>query len=163
VAVAVETTVTPEVIATAMARAIPALGSPLEGQWSMWINDAVRAINRRAAKLDVDTATLDPDDVDFVVREAVVEQVKHPDDATQVAISVDDGSVSKSYRSGRGRVTIIDEWWELLGLVPPSDGAFSVDMAAPAMGAHTPWCDLYFRGATCSCGVSLAGFPIWEP
>lgn len=108
--------VTPATIAAALARTAPDSGSPTEAQWSMWIADATRAITRRAEKRGIDPATLDTDDVDYVVREAVVEQIKHPDDATQVAISVDDGSVSKSFRSGKGRVTILDEWWGLLGL-----------------------------------------------
>jgi hypothetical protein len=81
-------------------------------------------INARATELD---KTPDPDRMDYVVREAVVAQVKRPDDVTQVTVSVDDGQTSKSYRSGKGRVTILDEWWTLLGLTDP-DGAFSIDL-----------------------------------
>ena len=40
-------------------------------------------------------------------------------------------------------------------------GAFSVDTAGTA-SLHLPWCDLYFGGATCSCGVDIAGYPIFE-
>lgn len=39
--------------------------------------------------------------------------------------------------------------------------AFSID-TAPAGSDHLPWCDLYFGGATCSCGADLAGYPIYE-
>lgn len=40
-------------------------------------------------------------------------------------------------------------------------GAFSVD-TAPSGLLHLPWCDLYFGGTTCSCGVDIAGYPIFE-
>ena len=90
--------------------------------------------------------------------------VRRPDDATQVAISADDGSVSRTYRSSAGRVEIRDEWWELLS---PSveTGAFSIRPYGSGMGAagHAPWCDLMFGGSTCSCGYALAGYPMYEP
>ena len=41
--------------------------------------------------------------------------------------------------------------------------AFSFDtLPAGALGAHLPWCDLNMGGLTCSCGVNLAGYPIFE-
>lgn len=40
--------------------------------------------------------------------------------------------------------------------------AFAVD-TAPASGGHPPWCSLMFGGTTCSCGVSIAREPIYEP
>lgn len=40
--------------------------------------------------------------------------------------------------------------------------AFSIDTAPTTGGDHLPWCDLYFGGATCSCGVDIAGYPIFE-
>lgn len=43
-----------------------------------------------------------------------------------------------------------------------SSGAFSIDTASSLSGLHLPWCDLYFGGTTCSCGVALAGYPIYE-
>src|SRR6185437_5191069 len=112
---AVTCTVTPAMIATALGVDAPATDSAQSNQWRMWIDDAVMLINARATKLDVE-----PDEakVNYVVREAVLAHVKRPDDATQVTISVDDGSSSKTYRSGKGRVTILDEWWDLLGLTP---------------------------------------------
>ena len=98
--------------------------------------------------------------LDYVVREAVVSHIKRPDDATQVTIAVDDGSSSRSYQSGKGRVTILDEWWTLLGLVEPS-GAFSIDMVGGS-SVHLPWCSLMFGANYCSCGVDIAGVPIFE-
>lgn len=157
--------VTPATIATALGVAAPEPDSPKDDQWAMWIGDATRMITRRAAKLGVDVATIDPDDMDYVIREAVVEHARHPEDSTQVSVAIDDGSLSKSYRSGGGRVRIIDEWWELLGLGDPaSSGAFTINTApcATDLSAHPPFCSLYFGGTVCSCGVALAGYPIYE-
>lgn len=43
--------------------------------------------------------------------------------------------------------------------------AFSIDTASTmTLAGHAPYCDLYFGGATCSCGYSLTGVaPIYEP
>lgn len=149
--------VTPANIATAMGVAAPESGSVTEQQWQMWIDDAVMLIDARAGQLGVN-----PDEakLDYVVREAVVAHVRRPDDATQVTISVDDGQTSKSYRSGRGRVSIIDEWWVLLGLTEP-DGAFAFDMA-PNVSVHLDWCALSLGATYCSCGVDISGYPIYE-
>jgi len=119
--------VTPETIAEALGRTTPTAGDPVLAQWNMWIADAVRAIQRRADKLSIDVASLDVDDVDYVVREAVTDHIKHPDDATQVAVAIDDGNVSRTYRSGRGRVTILPEWWELLFPTTATRRAFEID------------------------------------
>lgn len=39
--------------------------------------------------------------------------------------------------------------------------AFSVD-SAPSVARHLPWCNLMFGAAYCSCGVDIAGRPIFE-
>lgn len=148
--------VTAETIAIALGRTAPAADSLEHEQWEMWISDALMLINARLG----DVSALDQNKVDYVVREAVVHHIKHPDDATQVSVSVDDGSVAKTYRTARGRITILDEWWELLS-PKASSGAFSI-MPSKSCSAHLPWCDLMFGGATCSCGVDLAGYPIFE-
>ena len=150
--------VTPSIIAVALGVAAPEPGSITEQQWDLWISDAEMLIEVRRSALGV--ATIDAAKVDYVVREAVVAHVKKPDDATQVTVSVDDGSTSKSYRSGKGRVTILDEWWVLLGLTD-AKGAFALDMAGTT-SAHLPWCALYFGATYCSCGVDIAGEPIFE-
>ena len=151
-------TVTTETIATALGVAVPEPDSVTEKQWNMWITDARMLIDVRIAEL----SATPPDEVkiDYVVREAVVAQVRRPDDATQVTIQVDDGSTSKTYRSSAGRVTIRDEWWVLLGLTQPS-GAFSID-TAPSGSGHLLWCSYYFGATYCSCGYDLAGSPIYE-
>lgn len=153
------TTVTPAKIAIAVGTAAPEAGSVTEQQWQMWIDDAVMLIDTRAATLNV-TAPLDQAKLDYVVREAVVAHVKRPEDATQVTVSVDDAATSKTYKSGKGRVTILDEWWLLLGLTDPA-GAFAFDMV-PSGAPHLPWCSLAFGAVYCSCGVDIAGVPIFE-
>ena len=153
------TTVTPAKIAIAVGTAAPEAGSVTEKQWQMWIDDAVMLIDTRAAALNV-TAPLDQAKLDYVVREAVVAHVKRPEDATQVTVSVDDAATSKTYKSGKGRVTILDEWWLLLGLTDPA-GAFAFDMV-PSGSPHLPWCSLAFGAVYCSCGVDIAGVPIFE-
>ena len=150
--------VTPSIIAVALGVAAPEPDSVTEQQWSMWIADAEMLIEMRRLNLGLDVP--DETKIDYVVREAVVAHVKKPDDATQVTVSVDDASTSKSYRSGKGRVYILDEWWVLLGLTDPK-GAFALDMAGIA-SVHLPWCSLAFGAVYCSCGVDIAGEPIYE-
>lgn len=150
--------VTPANIAIALGVTAPDSDSTTFKQWSMWISDAEMLIETRRIALEVDP--IDEAKVDYVVREAVVAQVKRPDDATQVTIAVDDASTSKTYKSGKGRVTILDEWWTLLGLTDPS-GAFAINMV-PTASAHLPWCALSMGANYCSCGVDIAGVPIYE-
>lgn len=151
--------VTPDDIAVGLGQAAPQPDSITDKQWKQWIDDAEMLIDLRVAKLDVDP----PSELvrDYVVRESVISHVRKPDDATQVTVSVDDASTSKTYHSGRGRPTITDEWWLMLGLVEVSSGAFSVDMLGVA-SVHLPWCSLYFGATYCSCGVDIAGTPIFE-
>lgn len=42
-----------------------------------------------------------------------------------------------------------------------SGGAFTVDTAPPLTGAHAAWCSMRFGAAYCSCGVDIAGVPIF--
>lgn len=118
------------------------------------------------ARIDALNPAIPPDQikVDYVIREAVVAHVRRPDAATQVTVSANDTSVSKTYKMARGRVQIIDDWWALLGLTS-TGGAFAVDtLGDVGLGAHPPWCSLYFDSTSnCSCGVALAGWPMYEP
>ena len=151
-------TVTPAMLAVALGQTAPLAGSVTEQQWEMWIDDAEMLIEARRTTLGAEV----PDEakLDYVIRQAVVAQIKRPDDATQVTIAVDDGSSSRSYQSSKGRIEILDEWWALLGLVE-SSGAFSIDMLG-ASSAHLPWCSLSMGALYCSCGVDIAGVPIYE-
>lgn len=158
---ALSTTITPAKIAVAMGRAAP---KPAQvEQWQMWIDDALMLISRRASKVNVEEELIDQAALDYVVREAVVSQVRRPEDATQVIVSVDDASSTKTYKSSRGRVEILDEWWDMLGLARTTEGAFSVT-PTPRGGAHSPFCNLHFRGTYCSCGADLTSYrhPLYE-
>lgn len=149
--------VSPDDIAIALGRPTPSPSDPEDLQWQMWISDAEMLIEARLG----DLSELDQTKLDYVVREAVVAQVKRPDDATQVTVAVDDASSSRTYRTGAGRVTIRDEWWDLLSPTDSGSGAFSI---RPFGGCweHQPWCNLAFGATYCSCGADIAGYPIYE-
>jgi hypothetical protein len=158
-------TVTPETIAVALGRTAPETPSAERSQWEMWISDALMLISARlvgtATGQVASLADLDQTKLDYVVREAVKAQVLRPDDATQVEVRVDDGSVGKTYRSSAGRVTIRDEWWDLLSPTESTSGAFSIRIGGYS-AAHLPWCSLMLGATYCSCGVDIAGFPLFE-
>ncbi len=147
--------VTPQEIAVALGRAIP--GDPEYSQWELWISDARMLIEARLG----DLALLDQAKLDYVVREAVVAQVRRPDDATTVAVHVDDASASRTYRSSAGRVTIRDEWWDLLSPSDSKAGAFSIRPYGSG-SCHLPWCSLMLGALYCSCGTDIAAYPIYE-
>lgn len=149
-------------IAVALGVDTPEEGSPTALQWQMWIEDAELLIETR--RLSLDAPAVDPVKLDFVVRQAVVAQVRRPDDATQVTISVDDASTSRTYRTSRGQITILDEWWVLLGLTSPSGGAFAIDTEPRYTSNHADICALRFGALYCSCGAVITNllFPLYE-
>jgi hypothetical protein len=132
---ALTTTITPAKIAVALGVSAPVGGSAQDQQWDMWIDDALMLIQDRATSLGVDDGDVSAAKLDYVVRESVVAHVRRPDDATQVTVSIDDGTTSKSYRSGRGRVTILDEWWSMLGMSATAGRAFEVDTLPAGAGS----------------------------
>ncbi len=78
-------------------------------QYQSWIYQATFLIGKR-----LDLGTLDPDDVDYVVLQSVVQHARHPGNEVQMSTSVDDASVSRTFRSGAGRVVIPDDLWGVL-------------------------------------------------
>jgi len=154
------TTITPAHVAVALGESAPASGSAKESQWQMWIADALMLVQVRADSI-TPAVSIDQARLDYVIREAVVAQVRRPDDATQVTVAVDDGSTSRTYKTSRGRVDILDEWWSLLGLTATSGGAFDIDTVGTST-VHLPWCSLNFGATYCSCGADIAGYPIYE-
>lgn len=108
-------------IAIELGRATPTGDQAM--QWESWITQARYLIGKRLG----DVAALDQGDVDYVVLQAVVAHVRNPDDATQVSVQVDDANVSRSYRTSRGRVTILDEWWSLLSPTTGVGRGFEID------------------------------------
>lgn len=155
--------VTPDDIAVALGRTTP--DEAQYEQWAMWIADARMLITARlvgdgtgqVASLD----DLDQPTLDYVVREAVVAQVRRPDDATHVEVRVDDGATSRTYRSGSGRVTIHDWMWDLLSPTDSDRGAFSIRIGGCG-SPHLLWCSLTFGALYCSCGTDIADHPIYE-
>lgn len=57
-------------------------------------------------------------------------------------------------------MTILDEWWVLLGLTDPP-GAFAIDMVPGVGSIHDLACSLRFGAVYCSCGADIAGKPIY--
>lgn len=131
---ALSTTVTPAVVAIALGRPAPPEDSVTDAQWSMWIEDALRLIQNRLDEAAVAEETIVAGDLDYVIREAVVAQVKAPDDSTLTAVSGEDRSTQRAFRPGSGRVFILAEWWAMLGLAPTKGKAFMVDLMPPGAG-----------------------------
>ncbi len=168
-------TVTPETIAVALGRTAPADDSAEFKQWEMWISDALMLIEDRLVGTGPDQVPtiddLDQAKLDYVVREAVVAHIQHPDDATQVTTAADDVSSSRTYRSGKGRVTIRDEWWALLAPKRKRGRAFSIRPSAGCV-QHAETCSantyvngdgtVVYGGAYCTCGADIAGTAIYE-
>ena len=149
--------VTPETIAVALGRTAPAPFSAEAAQWEMWVGDALMLIEDRVKER---FALVDQAKLDYVVREAVVAHIRQPEDVRRVDVGLDDARIGKEYRTGHGRVTIIDAWWDLLA-PPQASGAFTLDMLGTGT-RHLPWCSLMFNATYCSCGVDIAGVPIFE-
>lgn len=151
--------VTPDAIAVELGRATPDGNDAEYAQWEQWIADARFLISARLG----DITLLDQPTVDYVVRQAVVAHVRRPDDATQITVAVDDASSSRTYRSSRGRVEILDEWWALLAPTDSRTRAFSVTPYG-AGSVHMPWCALAFGALYCSCGAELTNYeyPLYE-
>lgn len=155
--------VTPEDIAAALGR--PTFTDVERAQWDLWIGDALMLIEARLG----DPSALDQTKVDYVVREAVVAQVRRPDDSTQVDVAIDDARVSKRYSTGSGRVTIRDEWWKLLDPdgTSGSGEAYGVDTYGNGLDrrhGHSDICSIFFGSPTCSCGayLTLGRYPLYE-
>lgn len=152
--------VTPADIARELGRATPLESDVEYARYETWISDALFLIRSKLGPIE----DLDAETVDYVVRQAVVAHARRPDDATQVTIGVDDANSSRTYRTSKGRVEIIDDWWALLS--PPdntSGRAFSIRPYASSV-VHLAWCS-YLLGATyCSCGADLTNYeyPLYE-
>lgn len=151
--------VLPDDIAIELGRTAPDTTSSEYAQWEMWIADALMLISARLG----DVAELNQTHLDYVVRLAVAAHVRRPDDATQVAVAVDDGSVSRTFRSSRGRVEIIDDWWALLSPTDTTGSAFSITPYG-SNSVHMPWCSLMLGALYCSCGADLTNYeyPLYE-
>jgi hypothetical protein len=121
--------ITPADIAVDLGRDTPLSGSAVEQQWDRWITDArwlVKTGDGTHAGLG-DLDALNQDTLDYVVRTAVVEHARRPDEATKVDVQTDGMATSRTYSAaGRGRLKIADYLWQMLSPTSEPDGAFSV-------------------------------------
>lgn len=107
-----------------------AVGRPLtfdeEAQAAMWIGDTLRIIAHRLG----DTAHLDQQLLDQVVRDAVARRIKRPDDITQKSVTIDGDTTQRTYQTSTGTIEITDDEWEL---ITPEDvvssGAASIPLS----------------------------------
>ena len=118
--------VTPSDVAVELGRTAP-LDTATRDQWQNWIDRAGRLITRRATKLGVDPAELDPETVDDVVLLAVVAHARNPEGVESYDLSIDDAREMRRFTRASGEVTITDEWWGWL--FPAASEAFSTRTA----------------------------------
>lgn len=117
--------VIPDDVATELGRPTP-LDLATTEQFASWIERAVRLIQMRAARMQVEFTSLDQDVVDDVVVQAVAAHARNPEGVEYYDVSVDDAREMRRWSGGSaGRIFITDEWWSWL--FPDADsGAFSV-------------------------------------
>lgn len=128
-----------------------------KAQYAAWINEALYLIG-----LKVNIATADIEALDYVLTQAVLDLASGPAPGViQESIQADDGMISTRYAKAQRRIVILPEWWEMLGVTVGGGQAFSIDMGYET-STHWPWCDRGVGASTCSCGASIAGFPIYE-
>lgn len=109
-------------IAATLLRPTPAEGSLDAKAWTLWIEDARRAIAQRFPDLSV----LNQADLDYVVREAVAAKAANPEGKQTERIddySYSLGSVSRD-------ITITDAWWTRLSPTHQAS-AYTVAVSSP--------------------------------
>lgn len=108
------------------------ISDPLEqAQVTQWIADAELLILSRLGDLD----ELDQDVLAYVVREAVIARMRNPEGYQSETID------DYTYRHGStsGRVSILDEWWDLLS-PDASSAAFTITpYGEPGYGEPDAW------------------------
>lgn len=115
--------ITPASVAVELSRPTPSTDSPQYALWDSWIGQARLIISHRLGDLTL----LDQSMLDLVVLLAVAARARRPDDdATTVDIAVDNGRVSKTYRTSTPTILIKDEWWQMLTPAARASGAFTV-------------------------------------
>ena len=152
-----DVTTTPASIAVDLGRDPATLTSLDTAQFQRWIDDAAFLISERIGDLTPSTAALD-----YVIRQAVVTVAQGPTPGvTAETVQIDDGQYTTRYERAAKRVSILPEWWAMLGVTDGKGKAFSISMEPADLTTHALWCDLYLGGASCSCGASIAGYPIF--
>ena len=108
---------TPDDVATNMGRS---LTEPEEAQAELWLTWAEATIQGRMG----DLSALDLNALRMVLVEAVTARLRAPEPLAQTSVTVDDATVSKTFRRSSGLIEILPEWWAALGWV--DSGAFTV-------------------------------------
>lgn len=90
-------------------------------QAELWIGWAEATIAKRKPINELDAAT-----VQMVVTEAVSRRLRSPEAVSQMSVTVDDATVSRSFQRSTGLIEILPEWWAALGLGAEAGGAFTV-------------------------------------
>ncbi len=151
-------TTSPTDIAVDMGRDPASLSTLETAQYQRWIDDAALLISK-----GIGDVVPDPADLDYVVRQAVLAVAQAPaPGVSSESVQIDDGQYTTRFDRAPRRITILPEWWAMLGVASGKGAAFTIDMAPAALATHVAWCDLYMGGASCSCGASIAGYPIFE-
>jgi hypothetical protein len=110
-----------------MALEVGRLLSELEQQQAArWADWTLTIIENRLG----DLTALNQDTLRMVVTEVVADRIKRPEKETQTSVTIDNGTVNRTYSPGGGRITITDDQWRLLS--PAKTGrAFTI---APSLG-----------------------------
>lgn len=100
------------------------LGRPLSSsetsQFALWISWLEGDILRR-----IPDVAIDPAIANRAIVQSIAAYLDNPTSATQIQVSVDDGSITRTYSSASGRVEILPALWADLGYLE-GGGAFSV-------------------------------------
>lgn len=99
--------------------------------------------------------------VKSILRAAILRWHEAGSGVTQTEVT---GPFSKTTQyQGRRSMFWPSEITDLQGICkdPNTGRAFNVDTVGPD-SAHLPWCSLNFGATYCSCGVDIAGVPIFE-
>lgn len=137
-----------------------------------WIDRAERMVRREVPSVPDRLAEDEPDLLDTVrdVVAAMVTRVfRNPSGHRSVTGQETTGQFSGTNTitfggDNPGALELLDD--ERDALKPPSSRrtgqAYSIGMGGVHYSRHLPWCSLYFTGEWCSCGVDIAGRPIFE-
>lgn len=103
------------------------LSTTEESQINLWISWLEADIGRNMP----DPTTVDGTTAQRVIVQSIAAYLDNPTAASEVQVSVDDGSVTKRYTRSLGRVQILPELWADLGWSGDT-GAFTVTPYAAA-------------------------------
>src|SRR5699024_1645121 len=126
-------TTTPEDIAVDLGRDYSTMDTIERAQLQRWISDATFLINQRVT----DDMIVDADALDYVIRQAVIAMVNAPKSGVESeSVQIDDGMVTTRYKGAVRRVTILPEWWAMLGITEGRGNAFTVSMVPNGLWNH---------------------------